>query len=79
MEAALTGISGMLFVYFLLSVLWLSSLRGVRSCGDRHGLGSRLGLLGLFVTRFCFIKKMIKQKQKAKTSPAGLVGLILVL
>ena len=52
MEAALTGISGMLFVCFLLSVVWLSSLRGIRSCGGRHGLGSRLGLLGLFVFRF---------------------------
>ena len=49
MEAALTGISGMLFVCFMLSVVWLSSLRGIRSCGGRHGLGSRLGLLGLFV------------------------------
>ena len=38
----------------LSSVLWLSSLRGVRSCGGRHGLGSRLGLLGLFVFSFCF-------------------------
>ena len=52
MEAALTGISGMMFVYFLLSVVWLSSLRGVRSCSGRHGLGSRLGLLGLFVFSF---------------------------
>ena len=52
MEAALTGISGMLFVCFLLSVVWVSSLRGIRSCGGRHGLGSRLGLLGLFVFRF---------------------------
>ena len=33
MEASLTGLSGMLFVCFLLSVLWLSSLRGVRGCG----------------------------------------------
>ena len=46
---ALAGISGMLFVRFMLSVLWLSSLRGVRSCGGRYGLGSRLGLLRLFV------------------------------
>ena len=52
MEAALTGISGMLFVCFLFSVVWLSSLRGIRSCGGSHGLGSRLGLLGLFVFRF---------------------------
>ena len=36
MEAALTGISGMLFVCFLLSVVWMSSLRGIRSCGGRH-------------------------------------------
>ena len=54
-EAALTGISGMLFVCFLLSVVWLSSLRGIRSCGGRRGLGSRLGLLGLFVFRFLLL------------------------
>ena len=46
MNAALTGISGML-LYFLFFVLWLSGLRrGVRSCGCRHGPGCRLGLLG---------------------------------
>ena len=44
-----SGISAMLFVCFVLSVLWLSSLRGVRGYGCRHGLDSRLGLLGLFV------------------------------
>ena len=55
MGAALTRISGMSFVYFLVSVLWLSSLRGIRSCGGRHGLGSRLGLLGLFVFSFLFL------------------------
>ena len=54
MEAALTGISGMLSVCFLLSVVWLPSLRGVRNCGGRHGLDSRVGLLGLFVFRFLF-------------------------
>ena len=43
MKAALTGISGMLFAYCLLSVFWLSSLRGVRICGLRRGLASRLG------------------------------------
>ena len=53
MEAAMTGISGILFVCFLLSVVWLSGLRSVRSCGGRHdGLGSRLGLPGLFVFSF---------------------------
>ena len=46
MGAVLTGIRGMLFVYFLLYVLWLSSLRSVRSCGGRHGPGSRLACLG---------------------------------
>ena len=51
MEAALTAISGRLLAYFLLSVPWVSSLRGVRSCGGRHGLGSRLVLLGVFVFR----------------------------
>ena len=57
MDAAVAGISGMLFVHFLLSVLWLStsSLRGVRSCGGRHGLGSRLGLLGLLVFSFLLL------------------------
>ena len=49
---ALAGISGMLFVRFMLSVLWLSSLRGVRSCAGRHRLGSRLDLLGVFVFSF---------------------------
>ena len=44
----------MLFAYFLLPVVCLSSLRGVRSCGGRHGAGSRLGLLELFVVGFCF-------------------------
>ena len=59
MEAALTGISGILFVCFLLSVVWLSSLRGIRSCGSRHGLGSRLGLLGLFVFRFSILGHLL--------------------
>ena len=54
MEAALTGISGM-FLCFLLSVVWLSSLRGIRTCGGRHGLGCRLGLLVLFVFRFMLL------------------------
>ena len=84
MEAALTGISGMMFVYFLLSVVWLSSLRGVRSCGGGHGLVSRLGLRGLFVFsffafRFCLINKCFKLKLKPKTSSAGPLGLILAL
>ena len=55
MEVALTGVSGMLLVYFLLSVLWLSSLRGARSCGGRHGLGYHSGLLGLFVFSFLLL------------------------
>ena len=33
-------------------VLCLSSIRGVRSCGGRHGVGSRLGVLGAFVFNF---------------------------
>ena len=41
MEAVLTGVGGMLLVYSLLSVLCLSSLRGVRSCCCRDGLASR--------------------------------------
>ena len=55
MEAVLTGISGMLFANIMLSVLWLSSLRGVRSCGGHYGLGSRFGLLGLFAFRFLLL------------------------
>ena len=51
MEATLTGISGMLCLCFLLSVVWLSSLRGIYSCGGRHGLGSRLGCS---FSGFCF-------------------------
>ena len=38
-------------VCLMLSVVWLSSLPGIRSCVVRHGLGSRLGQLGLFA--FC--------------------------
>ena len=62
MEGALTAISGILFVYSLLSVLWLSRLRGVRSCGGLRGLGSCLGLTRLLVfsillSAFLVIKK----------------------
>ena len=76
-EAALTAISDMLFVCFLLSVVWLSSLRGIHSCGGRHGLGFRLGLLGLFVFMFLLFRLRLKAKtikQKPKASPAGLLG-----
>ena len=52
MEAVLTGISRMLLTKFLLSVLWLSSLWGVRSCGGHRGLDSRLRLRWFFVLRF---------------------------
>ena len=45
----------MLLVYFVLPVLWLSGEPGVRSCGGRDGLGSRLGLLGLLVFRFLLL------------------------
>ena len=55
MEDALTGISGTLFVCFLLSVVWLSSLQDIRSSGGSHGLGSHLGLLGLFAFRFLLL------------------------
>ena len=67
MEAALTGISGVLFVCFLLSVVWLSSLRGIRSRGGRHGLGSRLGLLWLFVFRVLLLGFDLMQKRLNKT------------
>ena len=52
MEARLAAMRGMLFVYFLLSVLLLCILLGFRSFGGRHGLGSLLGLLGLFAFIF---------------------------
>ena len=83
MEAVLTGISGM-FVYFLLCALWLSSLRGGRSCVGCHGLGSRLGGLGLLVFSFLLLgfdemQKMIEQNLKPETSPTGLLGLTLAL
>ena len=60
MDAALTGVNGMLLVYcrlsvLWLSVLWLSTLRGVRSCRCCDGLGCRLGLLGLFVFRLLLL------------------------
>ena len=54
MEAALTGVRGVLSVCFLLSDVWLSNLPGVRSCGGRHGPGSPSGLFVLFVSGFCF-------------------------
>ena len=66
MEAALTSISGMLFVCFLLCVVWLSILRGIRSCGGRHGLGSRLGLLGQFVFRFLLLGPVQTKRFEAK-------------
>ena len=68
MEAALAGTRGVLVVCFLLSAVWLSSLPGVRRCGGRHGPGSRLGLLGLFVLGVCFwvlIAEMIKERRRA--------------
>ena len=42
-------------VYFVLymSSAWFS-LQGVRNCGGRHGLASRLDLLGLLVFSFLF-------------------------
>ena len=79
MEAALTGISGMLFVRFLLFFVWLSSLRGICSCGGRHGLVSRLGLLGLFVFSFFLLglnAQTIKQNLKPKSSPDAILGLL---
>ena len=53
--SCMTGISGMLFVNFCSLSSGLSSLRGVRSCGGHRGLGSRLGLLELFVFRFLLL------------------------
>ena len=54
-EPALTGISVM-FVYYLLAVFWLSSVRGVRGCGGRHDLGFRVGMLGLFGFTFLLLR-----------------------
>ena len=56
MEAVLTGISGMLALNFLLSVLWLSCLRGVRSCGGHRSLGSRFWACFRLAVRFCFFR-----------------------
>ena len=35
-------------------VFWLPRLRGVRSCGGRHGLASRLGRLGCSFVAYRF-------------------------
>ena len=43
-----------MFVYSVLSVFWLSGLRGGCSCGGGHGLASRLGGLGCSLLAFCF-------------------------
>ena len=52
-EAVLTGVSDMLSLNFLLSVVWLSCLPGVRSCGGHRGLGCRFWACFQAV-RFCF-------------------------
>ena len=51
--SGIDGVRAVLMFGFLLSDVWLSSLPGVRSCGDRHGPVSGLSLLGLFVLGFC--------------------------
>ena len=55
MEAALTGISGALFVYCLLFLSFGCLEAFVATVDGRHGLGSRLGLLGLFVFGLLFL------------------------
>ena len=45
-----------MFVYYLLAVFWLSSVRGVRGCGGRHDLGFRVGMLGLFGFTFLLLR-----------------------
>ena len=75
MEAALTGICGVLFVCVLFSAVWLFSLPVVCRCDCCHCPGSHLGLLWLFVLGFCFlalIAERIKQNPKTKTSRADL-------
>ena len=77
MEHALAGVCRVLVVCFLLSAAWLSSLPGVRSYGGRHGPGSGLGLLGLFVLGCCFQvlnAEMIEQNLKPKTSPTDFLS-----
>lgn len=69
------GISGKLFAYCLLSVFWLSSLQGVRSCGCRHRL-AWVVRSPRFASRFRLIdfrlkKKGEKQKQSMPVSWAS--------
>ena len=52
-EAALIGYQRQLLVYSLLSVVSLSGLRGVRSCGGRLGLGSHCSSVGCSILAFC--------------------------
>ena len=68
LEVVLTGIRGMLFVCFLLSFVWLSTLRGVLSCGA-HGPGSRLGLLGLFILGFVLRSLLKAENIKQNLKP----------
>ena len=62
-EAALIGYQRQLFVYFLLSVLSLSRLRGVRSCGGRLGLGSHCSSLDCSLLAFCTFKYRVIRKR----------------
>ena len=74
------GHSDLSFVYPLLPFFWLPGLRGVCSCVGRHDLASRLGSLGWSSKSNVWIycrPRLIKQKWRTKTSPAGLQGLIL--
>ena len=74
MEATLTGISSMLFVNFLLPVVCLYTLQGVRSYGCHHGLRSRLGLLELFVFSICLTSKAISYGRFLKPNIQGIFG-----
>ena len=77
----MTGTGGVLIVYSLLSVFWLSILPGVRSCGCRQkGLAFPLGL---FVDSFRFLdyqkkKKKLKPRRKKRTG-SGFFSAILFL
>ena len=69
------------FVRLFSAVLWLSSLKSVRSCVATMVSVLDWASLGCSFLVICVSvlldQKMIERRRKAKTSPAGLLGLIL--